>query len=84
MSLNHEQLIILARQQAMYGDHNPDDCLFLQLTRREIWLVLYGLLWSSGIEPRLEDKSCELLEKMSEALDCQKPQWRNGYTDPGD
>jgi hypothetical protein len=73
-----EQLIVLCRHQALHADHNQDDCLFIQLTRREIWLVLYGLLWASGIEPRLEQGSEDLLEKISELLDVQRPEWRRG------
>ena len=71
-----EQIIAIARHQAMHAEQNLEYTLFIQLTRREIWLVLYGLLWSSQIEPRLEDTSCNLLEKLSEVLDTQKPQWR--------
>ena len=77
MSLSKEQLIVISRQMALKADHDLEDCLFIQLTRREIWLVLYGLLWASNIEPRLEDNACDLLEKLSELLDSQKPHWRN-------
>ena len=76
MSLSKEQLIAISRHQAMTADHNLEDTLFIQLTRREIWLVLYGLLWSTQIEPRLEDNSCDLLEKLGEVLDTQKAHWR--------
>ena len=76
MELDKEQLIAISRYQAIHADHNFDDCLFIQLTRREIWLVLYGLLWSTTIEPSLEDNSVNLLEKLSELLDTQKPFWR--------
>ena len=76
MALSKEELIAVARNSALRGEHNPEDALFIQLTRREIWLVLYGLLWTDEIEPRLEDNCCDLLEKLSELLDCQKPHWR--------
>ena len=75
--MTKEELIIIAHRQAIEADNNPEDTMMIQLTRREIWLLLYGLLWSTTISPELEDNSIALLEKLSEVLDVQKPEWRS-------
>ena len=71
------ELIALSHQQALHAPHDPEDTLMLQLTRREIWLILYGMLWTSTIAPDLEDNNVELLEKFSEIIDVQGEHWRS-------
>lgn len=72
------QLIALCHVQSLKADHNPEDTMMLQITRREIWMLMYGLLWAGIIAPDLEDTNVGLLEKISEILDVQKPGWRGG------
>ena len=76
-SVTKEELLIISHQQALEADNNPEDCLFIQLTRREIWLLLYGLLWSTTTAPELEDNAVSLQEKFAEVLDVQRPDWRS-------
>ena len=74
--MNKEELIAISRHQALTADNNPEDTLFIQLTRREIWMVIYGQLWAGELCPDLVDTSCDLLEKLGELLDTQRPEWR--------
>ena len=76
MEPNLWELIAISHEQASLAPHDLEDTMMIQLTRREIWLVLYGMLWTSAIADDLEDSSCTLLEKFSEILDIQKPHWR--------
>lgn len=65
----------LCHIQALKADHNFEDTMFVALTRRDIWHVLYGLICGSDTSPDLEERSCELLERLAEVLDHQKPEW---------
>ena len=76
MNLGWDELIAISRHQALTAENDPEDCLFVQLTRREMWLLLLGLLWTPTLEPSLEEVSCDLLEKLSAALEVQKDHWR--------
>lgn len=73
-----EALKAMCHVQAHKAQHDPDDILFTALTRRDVWLVLYGLLCASDTAPDLEDLSCDLRLRLAELVDCQKDGWKSG------
>ena len=58
--------------QAHKAEHDPEDTLFVSLTRRDVWHILYGIMCGSDTSPDLENLGANLLERIAEVMEVQK------------
>ena len=65
------ELLALSHRQAHDAEHNPEDTLMVQLTRRELWLIFYGLLCGEINSPCLLENSLDLQQKFAEIMEVQ-------------
>lgn len=68
---------VMAKALAMYIEaaHNPDDTLFLSLTKRETALVTLAMIWITNnpiMKILVEDDANELRDKIKDAVETQK------------
>ena len=70
--MNKADLLARSHQQAHDAEHDPENTLFVQLTRREMWHLLYGMLCASSVSPCLESNGADLLEKFADLMTVQE------------
>jgi len=71
-----EQLIEICHRGAHEAEHDFEDTVMVQLTRREIWLTVLGYLILSQSAECLAEDCAAVTERFVELLDVQKPHWR--------
>lgn len=76
-----EELIEICHQGAHLAEHDFEDTVMVQLTRREMWLTVLGYLLLSQSAECLAGFCSETLERYVELIDVQKPNWRNAQGD---
>jgi hypothetical protein len=72
---NRMMIMELCHQQAHDAEHDVEDGLFLTITRREVWLMMLAFTWLSESLNCMDDPSTELMERVAETLEVQKPHW---------
>ena len=76
-----EELIEICHQGAHRAEHDYEDTVMVQITKRELWLTALAYLLLSQQAECLADFCSETTERFVELLDIQKPHWRETQGD---
>lgn len=79
MNLNDlpiEDLIQLCHDQAHEATHDYEDTVVMALTKRDVWIFGMAILVATLDVPCLGEECADLVERLAELLDTQKPGWR--------
>ena len=73
-----DQLIALCHKQIHEAEHDPQDTVFVALTRRDCWTLCMGALVLGVALPCVEFATSDLSLRIAELIETQKDGWRRG------
>ena len=76
-------VIEMLHQRSHAAENDPEDYVFLSLTKQEVYLLLLGACISAVSYRCLEDRMVDLEIKVGESIYVQKPEWRGESDDDG-
>lgn len=70
-------ILDLAHQLAHGAPHDPDDTVFICLSRRDMWHFMFAMLLCVESSDCLAEQGADIIERVAELVDVQKPDWRS-------
>lgn len=71
-----EQLISLCHNQIHEAEHDPQDIVFMALTRRDCWTIALACLVVGHALPCVQFSTEDLQLRLAELIDTQKDGWK--------